>query len=210
LAHPERRWYRTSVHGEELRIVSGAPPDERVQAAEDAALMSAVAGGDRQALARLYDRHAGALLAVGLRMLAERGQAEDLVHDVFLEAWHHAADFDADRGSVRAWLVVRLRSRALDRLASAARRARLDDEATRQATDRAAAPASGADSERVRGQVAALTPDLAAVIDLAFFDGLTSTEIAQRLGIPVGTVKSRMARALGALKQRLGPAGGRP
>src|SRR5690349_1771596 len=94
---------------------------------EDARLVAAVAAGDKGALAALYDRHARLLLVLGLRILQERAAAEDVLHDVFIEAWHQAAAFDPARGTVRAWLVMRMRSRLLDRRAQARRRARLAD-----------------------------------------------------------------------------------
>jgi RNA polymerase sigma-70 factor (ECF subfamily) len=182
--------------------VPGAP----VENDDDAATLAAVVGGDRASLARLYDRHARLLLALAMRILGDRVQAEDLLHDVFLEAWHHARDFDPARGSVRAWLVTRMRSRALDRRASAGRQARLADEVRREGADPGSAEgAAGLDGARVRRQVAGLPPDLAAVIDLAYFEGLSSSEIAERLGIPIGTVKSRMARAIAALRAGLEP-----
>src|SRR5215510_10120109 len=105
----------------------GAP--SAADAPDDAALVAAAARGDKPALGVLYDRHARLLLAVGLRILGDRGAAEDVLHDVFLEAWHQAAAFDPARGSVRAWLVTRMRSRALDRRATVSRQARLADSA---------------------------------------------------------------------------------
>jgi len=72
---------------------------------EDADLMAALVRGDRAAMATLYDRHASLLMALAVRMLQDRAQAEELLHDVFLEAWHHARDYDASRGTVRAWLL---------------------------------------------------------------------------------------------------------
>jgi RNA polymerase sigma-70 factor (ECF subfamily) len=181
-----------------------AAASEPAEAAEDAALVEAVTRGDKTALAALYDRHCGLLLALGLRVLGDRTLAEDVLHDCFLEAWHHAADFDPERGTVRAWLVTRMRSRALDRRATVLRQKRLAEEVKRESGGEPTA--SGGlplDSERVRMQIAGLAPDLAVVIELGYFDGLSSSEIATQLGIPIGTVKSRTARALGLLRQRL-------
>jgi RNA polymerase sigma-70 factor (ECF subfamily) len=83
--------------------------------------MAAVAKGDREALARLYDRHAEVVLALIHRIVRDGALAEDLLHDVFLEAWHHAAGYDPQRGSVRTWIMIRARSRALDRRGKLAR-----------------------------------------------------------------------------------------
>jgi RNA polymerase sigma-70 factor (ECF subfamily) len=129
--------------------------------------------------------------------------AEDLLHDVLLEAWHRAGEYDPARGSVRAWLVTRLRSRALDERMGAARRAelvrsklpRIEDIANR------GPEVSGVDGDHLRREVAGLPRDLEMVIDLAYFEGLSAAEISFRLGIPSGTVKSRLARAMALLRQ---------
>jgi RNA polymerase sigma-70 factor, ECF subfamily len=177
----------------------------------DVSLMAALAAGDRQALGQLYDRQGPLLLALGLRILGDKAVAEDVLHDVFLEAWHHAREFDPTRGTVRAWLVTRMRSRCLDRRATVTRQQRLAEDAARQ-QDATAPPddSSGpVDGARVRSQLGALPPDLGTVVELAYFDGLTSSEIARRLQIPIGTVKSRMARALESMRQGLLGPGGR-
>jgi RNA polymerase sigma-70 factor (ECF subfamily) len=173
---------------------------------DDNALLAGLARGDKSALAQIYDRHAGLLLTLGMRILSERTLAEDVLHDVFLEAWHHAADFDPTRGSVRAWLVTRMRSRALDRRASLVRQKRLADEVKRESGGEASsrtADAAPLDGDRVRSQIAGLAPELSTVIEMAYFEGLSSSEIALRLRIPIGTVKSRTARALATLREGL-------
>jgi RNA polymerase sigma-70 factor, ECF subfamily len=181
------------------------------QAEDDTVLMAAIVRGEREALGRLYDRHAGVLMALAVRILGDRCQAEDLLHDVVLEAWHRARDFDPARGTVRAWLVTRMRSRALDRRASATRQARLHEQA---ASDVAPGGTDGdaarPDRDRIRQHLAGLPPELTAVVALAYFDGLSFSDMARQLALPIGTVKSRMARALHLLRERLaGPTGGR-
>ncbi len=177
---------------------------------DEASLVAAIAGGDRKALAALYDLHAPALLGIARRILGDRASAEDLLHDVFLEVWHHAAEYAPGRGSVFAWLTVRTRSRALDRLGRRTRHAsaveRLGEEAPRAAPAAAAAEVDGA---RVRSLVVGLPPEVAAILELAYFEGLSCAEIALRLEIPSGTVKSRMARGLALLRVAIDrPAGG--
>jgi RNA polymerase sigma-70 factor (ECF subfamily) len=198
-------WYVAFIMQGEPLPARPSAGDAAADAAIDNPLMEALARGDQAALATIYDRHAGVLLAVGLRILGDRIVAEDVLHDVFLEAWHHAADFDPARGSVRAWLVTRMRSRALDRRATAARQARLASDVKREigAGEAVSNGESPIDGERVRAHIAGLPAELGAVIELAYFDGLSSTEIAARLGIPVGTVKSRTARALATLRAGL-------
>jgi RNA polymerase sigma-70 factor (ECF subfamily) len=172
----------------------------------DAGLVAAIARGDREAFGALYDLHAPIVLGLAKRMLRDQATAEDLVHDVFLEVWRHAAEFDAARGSVRAWLVVRTRSRALDRLGRSARDARAVDRVAIDGEDAAMPRGQAAvDGARMRGLLADLPDELRAVLDLAYFEGLSASESAERLGIPTGTVKSRLARALDQLRRALAP-----
>jgi len=173
--------------------------------AGDAALVAAIAAGDRDALARLYDAYSPLLFGLAKRMLGNVAAAEDLIHDVFLEVWLHAAEYSAERGSVPAWLTVRTRSRALDRLGKSSRNARAVERATNERPDATAATApSLVDGARVRQAAQALPEELTAVLDLAYFEGLSSSEIATRLQMPIGTVKSRMARALALLREAMG------
>lgn len=174
-----------------------------IVAPSDAELVCALAAGDRAALGALYDRYAGLLLSVGLRRLADRAEAEEVLHDVFVEAWRSAAAFDPARGSVRAWLVTRMHSRVLDRLRSpgVARRASL--EAVAEARAAVEEPGVTVDRGRVGAALAALPPEQLAVVELAYFAGLSSSEIAARVDVPVGTVKSRAAAALAKLRGEL-------
>lgn len=184
--------------------LAGQQPDEA-----DTALVAAIASGDRRALARLYDRYAPALLAIGQRLLGGRREAEDLVHDVFLEAWRQSGHYDPARGSVRAWLMIRLRSRAMDRHRAASAAPVPMDSATRYA-ERAAGgedPALAPDRSAVRRALADLPSEQRAVLELGYFEGLSSSEIALRTGAPIGTVKSRVATALARLRAGLNPGG---
>ena len=178
----------------------------------DSALVAAVAQGNREALGALYDLHAPVLFGLAKRMLGSAAAAEDLLHDVFLEVWQHAAAYTPQRGSVRAWLLVRARSRALDRLGRGAREARATERlSTEPAPAVALTPTSTLDGARLRHLAGALPADLVAVLDLTYFEGLSASEIAQRLSIPAGTVKSRLARALEALRETMAAArGGEP
>jgi RNA polymerase sigma-70 factor (ECF subfamily) len=181
-----------------------APPAS-VDPVSDAALVTAVVEGDRAALAALYDRHAPILLAMGMRVLGDRASAEDVLHDVFIEAWHHAAEFDGARGTVRAWLVTRMRSRSLDRRGKVVRGARVTEAVASESRQATPDGISGPDRDRVRRGVAGLPEELSAVIELAYFDGLSATEIGERLGLPAGTVKSRLARAIATMRAQLHP-----
>ena len=173
------------------------------EAERDRGLIAAAAASDERALAELYDRHVAAMLGVSLRILKVRQDAEDLVHDVFLEAWQRAGDFDASRGSVRSWLLVRTRSRAVDRLRSleAARRRGLLARAEQGPEEASAPPVwDGLDRARAKRALDALPEAQRTLVELAYFDGLTCSEMAARCGIPIGTVKSRLSAGMSKLR----------
>jgi RNA polymerase sigma-70 factor, ECF subfamily len=172
----------------------------------DAAIVARMARGDRAAVAELYELHAARLLALAQSLLRSAAEAEDLIHDVFLEAWRRAADYSVERGSVRTWLLLRTRSRCLDRLKSR-RRATLTD-APEEHAPVALAPAHDADQRRLHQILSRMPEPLQEVILLGYFEGLSTTEIALRLGIPAGTVKSRTRAALLSLRTVLGDEGG--
>jgi RNA polymerase sigma-70 factor (ECF subfamily) len=175
---------------------------------DDRVLLGAIAAGDRGALARLYDRYAPVLMAVGVRILGVRGEAEDLVHDVFLEAWQRAGTYDPARGSVRTWLLVRLRSRALDLLRSRSRHNASPIEEPAQLEEgpvREEDPALAPDRTAVRRALETLSSEQRVVLELGYFHGLSSSEIALHIKVPIGTVKSRVASALARLRAGLIP-----
>jgi RNA polymerase sigma-70 factor (ECF subfamily) len=175
-----------------------------------------LAAGDGDAAARLYDRHARAVYSLALRIVNDEGDAEDVVQEVFAQAWRQAGRYDASRGVVGAWLLMMTRSRAIDKLRSA--RARPDSRAVddpRVIDEMPAvlrdAPSRIIDAENARLAQRALAelPLLQRlVIELAYYEGLTQREIADRLEQPLGTVKSRLR--LGLLKLRDALAEGRP
>jgi len=173
--------------------------------ADDEALVAAMAGGDpgaQAAMATLYARHSALLLGLALRIVRDKREAEDLLHDVFLEAWRSAKDFDPKRGRVRTWLAIRMRSRALDLQKSARVSRNVGDGGLDLVVDEAGGPTP--DHARIRDALAALGPDQRRVLELAYFEGLSCSEIAERVAIPVGTVKSRIAAGLDRLRSGLG------
>ena len=178
-------------------------PDRDFELEVDERLLSRIAAGDRAAVAELYDRHAARLLALGARILRDSREAEDVLHDVFVEAWQKAKDYDRSRGTVQAWLCLRMRSRSLDRLRSAGRsRTVLSEEVVRASTamhtelDMSEAP----DRRAAREALMALPEEQRVVLELAYFQGLSSSEIAEALAVPMGTVKSRTAAGLRKLR----------
>jgi RNA polymerase sigma-70 factor (ECF subfamily) len=165
-----------------------------------------MARGDSSALAELYDRFAGGMLALAQRIVGRGTEAEDIVHDVFLEAWRHSADYDPARGSVKAWLLLRTRSRSLDLQKSArvSKQARgLPEDWLSELGDPTLDTTAGVDQARIRQVLTILTPEQREVLLLGYFEGLSSSEIAEVIGVPIGTVKSRVAAALSALRSAL-------
>jgi RNA polymerase sigma-70 factor, ECF subfamily len=169
----------------------------------DAELIGEVARGQQSALGALYDAYAGLLLSVLTRVLRDGQEAEDVLHEVFLEVWQHAADFDPARGSVRSWLVMRARSRGLDRLRALTRTRCLPEDAMAAEAPAAAVPA---ETLTIRRALSTLAPELRKLLELGYFEGMSSAEIAAHEGIAIGTVKSRVARALAELRDVLGQA----
>jgi RNA polymerase sigma-70 factor (ECF subfamily) len=166
----------------------------------DSDLIATIARGQQASLGTLYDRHAGLLLALLTRILGDSQEAEDVLHEVFMEVWERAADYDPARGTVRAWLVMRARSRGLDRLRAMGRARTLPAESL-SFEARAAAPP--ADALSVHRALEKLAPELRVLLELGYFGGLSSAEIAAHERLPIGTVKSRVARALAELRASL-------
>lgn len=175
-----------------------------------------MAARDQEALSSLYDRFRGVVFSLALRIVRDRAEAEELLTDVFLQAWRQAAGFDRARGSVGAWLITLCRSRAIDRLRARGRRDAALDVLARAAVEgvddpdpsRAPGPEESADralkSRRIGAALEALTPGQRRAIELAYFEGLSHSEIASTLSAPLGTVKTRIRQGLVILRQRLG------
>ena len=178
--------------------------------ASDLALLSAIGGGDGMALAALYDRYGSLALAVAYRVLGERGASEDAVQEAFLAVWRHAAQYRAERGPVRAWLLTIARNAAIDRRRGRAKRDEaalpLDDLAfglAGDSDDPFAVASSRLEADGLRAAMAELPGEQREAIELAFFGGLTHQEVAMRTGQPLGTIKGRMRLGLEKLRVTL-------
>lgn len=174
----------------------------------DHATLARMATGDPDAVAELYDRLARPVYSLALRILRNPSDAEDVVQDVFSQAWRQAGRYDATRGTVAAWLLNVTRSRAIDRLRS--RRARPDDvvaEPDPNIPDGGIAADLQIQSAQQVARVRAALEELPAlqrvVLELAYYEGLTHVEIAERLEQPLGTVKTRIRQAMIRLRDTL-------
>ena len=193
-------------------VIAGVPRDnERAEdETADRSALERMARGDERALAELYDRYARLVYSLVLRILRDCGDAEDVVQEVFAQAWRQASRYDVRRGTVAAWLVTRARSRALDRLR--ARRARPDIAGASLQNVEIADSAGGADLQlvsaeqvaRVREALAELPVSQRAALELAYYEGLSHAEIAARLDQPLGTIKTRIRLAMIKLRESLG------
>ena len=178
---------------------------------EDEALVRRMAAGDDQALGVLYDRWQGVVHGVVSRMLRQPDDVEDVVEETFWQAWRQASRFDRTRGAVQTWLLTIARSRALDRVRALRRRREepLEGDDGQVVVQQAAEGDPGLDaeaSERRTIVVAALSglpPEQREALELGYFGGLSQTEIAERTGQPLGTVKTRMRLALQKLRSQL-------
>ena len=170
-------------------------------------MLKAIAARDEAALAQLYDRYRAILFGLLMRILNNREEAEDVLQEVFLQVWRKAADFDENRGRPFTWLVTLARSRGIDRLRTLASRERVAEAGAREVSEAISDAATDALKSEQRGLVsdalAKLPDEQKRPIMLAYFDGLTQSEIATRLGAPLGTVKTRMRTGMIRLRELL-------
>jgi RNA polymerase sigma-70 factor, ECF subfamily len=173
----------------------------------DVALLTAIAARDEAALAQLYDRYRAILFGLLVRILNSREEAEDVLQEVFLQVWRKAEDFDESRGRPFTWLVTLARSRGIDRLRTLASRERVAEAGAREPSEEISDAATDAFKSEQRGLVsdalAKLPDEQKRPIMLAYFEGLTQSEIATSLGAPLGTVKTRMRTGMIRLRELL-------
>jgi RNA polymerase sigma-70 factor, ECF subfamily len=176
----------------------------------DIALIARVAGRDASALAELYDRHHRLLFSLIVRVLRDRGESEDVLQEAFVRAWDRAGTYDATLGTPLAWLVRIARNRAIDRLRSRQVRANvaesLDAPATPDATSEGNPEGVATTAEQRRAIVAALDAlpvEQRQLVESAFFEGYSQSELAEKFNLPLGTVKTRVRTAMQRLRAAL-------
>jgi len=187
---------------------AGDKPSRAERDAQDASAIARILAGDDAGLSELYDRHAPFVFGVALKILRDHNEAEDVVHDVFIAVVERADQYRPERGSVVAWLTTSVRNLALDRARRRTRRAQItEDELQHEPSPPVLDPEALSWLEHRRALVLAALATIPEAqrrtLEIAFFEGLTYPEIAEREGVPLGTVKSRAARALSALRAAL-------
>ncbi len=181
------------------KILARVVPDDST----DAMLMSAIRYGDQAAMSQLYDRYSGIVYSVALRVVGDTGTAEDILQEVFIKLWRNPEVFDVNRGSLAGWLAVMARNRAID----AVRKRRPESEIT----DAVPAPDMSGQAERgivlskVRSVLGGMPAPQRSALEMSFFEGLTHSEIAEKTGEPLGTIKTRIRAGLLTLRKAFQP-----
>lgn len=189
--------------------IPSQPSPGPLESMSDAVVLRQVADRKPEALEVLYNRYAPALLALGARILGSVPEAEEVLQEVFLHVWKQAGRYDASRSSVSTWLILIGRSRAIDRLRTRRVVERTHESAAKRDAVGYASP-EGMESvfvherrERVRGELENLPPEQRQVLEMAFYEGLSQSEIAAKAGLPLGTVKTRTLLAMKKLRSAL-------
>ena len=194
---------QTKGHSETYfrRMTIGVSSAETNAITSDLRLVTAIRSADQSAMAVLYDRYSSIVYSVALRVLQDTGAAEDVLQDIFMQLWRKPGAFDASRGNMAAWLAVITRNRAIDAL----RRRRPENDISDVLVSVEHDLASEADRsrimEKVRGALQAMPAPQRSALEMAYFEGLTHSEIAGKTGEPLGTIKTRIRAGLLALRK---------
>jgi RNA polymerase sigma-70 factor, ECF subfamily len=201
-------WFRAqSVAGLEFvpqgRHVSLSGTDVK-QARNDVALISAIRSGDQSAMAELYDRYSGIVYAVALRVLGDTGTAEDVLQEVFMRLWRNPGLFDASRGNLAPWLAVIARNRAIDMLRQRRPETDIEDVVISVEPDLAGEAERAMAMNKVRSVLSGMAASQRLALEMAYFEGLSHSEIAAKTGEALGTIKTRIRTGLLALRKAFG------
>jgi RNA polymerase sigma-70 factor, ECF subfamily len=164
-------------------------------------LVAAIRSGDEQAMAQLYERYSPIVYSVALRVLGDTAAAEDILQEVFMQLWRTADSFDASRGSLPAWLAVITRNRAIDSLRKRRQESYIAEMVVPAEPDLASRVEWNCALEKIRSALGSMPAPQRSALEMAFFDGLTHIEIAERTGNPLGTIKTRIRAGLATLRK---------
>jgi RNA polymerase sigma-70 factor (ECF subfamily) len=181
----------------ETGLVNSPPPSTR----DDAALLALVQSGDESAMASLFDRYSKVVYSVAVRVLRDPSSAEDVLQEVFMQIWRNPDSFVATRGSLGGWLAVVSRNRSIDALRRKRPTEQVDDMALASNYNLANEAERNSLMEKARSVIVLLPTEQRKTLEMAFFDGLTHSEIAEITGDPLGTVKTRIRSALNSLRK---------
>ena len=177
---------------------SNAPP---LSTQDDATLLALVQKGDEYAMASLFDRYSKVVYSVALRVLRDPASAEDVLQEIFMQVWRNPDSFIATRGSLGGWLAVVSRNRSIDALRRKRPSEQVDDMQLASPYNLADEAERNSMMEKARSVIQLLPTEQRKTLEMAFFDGLTHSEIAEMTGDPLGTVKTRIRSALGTLRK---------
>jgi RNA polymerase sigma-70 factor, ECF subfamily len=163
--------------------------------------MAAVRAGNQEAMGRLYDRYSAVVYAVALRVLGDAAAAEDVLQEIFLQLWRNPSAFDASRGNLAPWLAVIARNRALDTLRKRKPQAEIDETTVSVEPDLAANADRMRVAEKVRSTLKQMPAAQRSALEMAYFEGYSHSEISQKTGEPLGTIKTRIRSGLIMLRK---------
>lgn len=169
----------------------------------DLALVTAIRSADQSAMAALYDRYSPIVYSVALRILQDTGAAEDVLQDIFMQLWRNPGAFDASRGNMGAWLAVITRHRAIDALRRRRPENDIDEVVVSVEPDLATEADRSRAMDKVRGALQSMPSTQRSALEMAYFEGLTHSEIAEKTGEPLGTIKTRIRTGLLSLRRVL-------
>jgi len=191
VAHPYFKW-------KEINCLSGTEPKgDRT----DAAVLLAIRSGDENGMAALYDRYSAVVYSVALRVLGDTGAAEDVLQEVFMQLWRNPGLFDSSRGSLGPWLAVIARHRAIDGLRKRRPETDIADVVVSVEPDMAGDAERARAMEKVRGTLGSMPSAQRQALEMAYFEGLSHSEISEKTGEPLGTIKTRIRSGLLALRK---------
>ncbi|MGH9516219.1 MAG: sigma-70 family RNA polymerase sigma factor [Terriglobales bacterium] len=171
----------------------------------DEALISAIRYGDQQAMAQLYDRYSSLVYAVALRVLSETGAAEDVLQEIFMQVWRNPGSFEAGRGNLAPWLAVITRNRAVDVLCKRRPQTEITDNIISIEPDMASEADRGRAVDKVRAVLKDMPAAQRSALEMAYFEGYSHSEISEKTGEPLGTIKTRIRAGLILLRKAVDP-----